>query len=453
MEHTKFDQKAEEIAQARIEIISPLLETGLDREKRKQLIALQCQKHGISGRTVERYLESYQKEGYKGLYPKKRGKRAKKGAVTDDIINMAVMLRREVPSRSIETIIKILEMEEVVAEGELKRTTLQENLAKRGYSARQMKLYSNTPGTAARRFNKKRRMHLVHSDIKYGPYLPIGPNGKKQQVYLVTMLDDATRFMLHAQFYPVLDQTIVQESLRMAILKYGLMESVFFDNGAQYRTKWMRRACGKLGIRLLYAKPYSPESTGKPEKFNRLVDNFMAEAALEKPKTLDELNGLFDIWLTEFYLNKPHTALNGKSPQAVFNADPTNLRFVLPEIVADAFLHYEERKVDKTGCISFCGKKYEAGLKYIGCTVGVVYDPLDTEEITVEYQDDRPIRVKQLVIGTNVGRRPKKLPDTLNAVKPGSSRLLAGARKRNEKRRSSQRMILSFRKADTDGGE
>jgi transposase InsO family protein len=452
MKQALFDQKADEIAQARIEIISPLLEKGIDKGKWNQLIALQCQKYAISERTIKRYWESYQKDGYKGLYPMKRSKRAKSGAITEKIIDMAVMLRREVPSRSIETIIKILEMEEVVPEGELKRTTLQENLAKRGYSARQMKMYSNTPGKAARRFSKKRRMHLIHSDIKYGMYLPIGPNGKKQQVYLVTVLDDATRFMLHAQFYPTLDQTIVQESLRMAILKYGLMEAVFFDNGVQYRTKWMRRACGKLGIRLLYAKPYSPEATGKVEKFNRLVDNFLAEAALEKPKTLKALNELFDIWLTECYQNKPHAALDGKSPQAVFNADPTSLRFVPPEIVADAFLHYEERKVDKTGCISFCGKKYEAGLKYIGCTVGVVYDPLDINEITIEYQDDKPFRVKELVIGANTGKRPK-MPETLNTIKPDSSRLLAGARKRNENRRSSQKMILSFRKADTDGGE
>jgi len=212
----------------------------------------------------------------------------------------------------------------------------------------------------------------------------------------------------------------------------------------------MRRACGKLGIRLLYAKPYSPESTGKPEKFNRLVNNFMAEAALEKPKTLKELNELFDVWLAEFYQNKPHTALNGNTPQAVFNADPANLRFVAPETVADAFLHFEERKVDKSGCISFFSKKYEVGLKYIGCTVGVVYDPLDTSEITVEYQSDEPFRVTEMVIGANVGNRPK-MPETLNMVKPESSRLLAGAKKANTKRRASQKMILSFRKG-TDGG-
>lgn len=34
------------------------------------------------------------------------------------------------------------------------------------------------------------------------------------------------------------------------------------DNGSQYRTKWMNRACAKMGIRLLFAKPYSPEATG-----------------------------------------------------------------------------------------------------------------------------------------------------------------------------------------------
>ena len=452
MKDAVFNQKAEEIAQGRIEIISPLLENGIDKGKLKQLVALQCQKYGISERTAKRYLDSYHKDGFKGLCPVKRGKPAKKGAITDEIIDMAVMLRREVPSRSIETIIKILEMEEVVAEGELKRTTLQENLARRGYSTRQMKMYSNSAGVATRRFSKKRRMHLVHSDIKHGIYLPIGPNGKMQQVYLVTMLDDATRFMLHAQFYPTLDQTIVQECLRMAILKYGLMEAVFFDNGPQYRTKWMRRACAKLGIRLLYAKPYSPEATGKVEKFNRLVGNFLAEAVLEKPTTLNSLNELFDAWLTECYQNKPHTALDSKTPQSVFNADPTPLRFVLPEIVADAFLHYEDRKVDKTGCISFCGKKYEVGLKYMGFTVGVVYDPLDINEITIEYKDDEPFRVQELVIGANSGKKPK-MPETLNAIKPDSSRLLAGVKKMNKKRRDSQKMILSFRKTDGGGGE
>jgi hypothetical protein len=64
-----------------------------------------------------------------------------------------------------------------------------------------------------------------------------------------------------------------------------------------------------MGIRLLYAKPYSPESTGKPERFNRVVDSFLAEVSLEKPQTLDKLNEFFQIWVEECYQNKPHSEL------------------------------------------------------------------------------------------------------------------------------------------------
>jgi putative transposase len=36
-----------------------------------------------------------------------------------------------------------------------------------------------------------------------------------------------------------------------------------------------------LGIKLMYARPYSPESKGKSEVFHHQVDRFLAEAKLE----------------------------------------------------------------------------------------------------------------------------------------------------------------------------
>ena len=52
----------------------------------------------------------------------------------------------------------------------------------------------------------------------------------------------------------------------------------------------MTRACSKIGVRLIYARPYGCEATGKIERFNRVVDSFLDEAYLVKPQTLDELN-------------------------------------------------------------------------------------------------------------------------------------------------------------------
>ncbi len=91
-----------------------------------------------------------------------------------------------------------------------------------------MRMYSQS-GVAARRFQQKSRNMLWHSDIKYGPYLPIGPGGTKKQIYLVTFIDDATRFVLHGEFYPTLDHVIVEDCFRKSIMKFGIPDSVYFD--------------------------------------------------------------------------------------------------------------------------------------------------------------------------------------------------------------------------------
>jgi hypothetical protein len=313
-----------------------------------------------------------------------------------------------------------------------------------------MKLYAES-GTAARRYQKKYRNQLWHSDIKYGPYLPIGQDGRKKQVYLVIFIDDATRLILHGQFYPMLDQIIVEDAFRQAVLKYGVPEKVYFDNGSQYRTKWMVRACSKMGIRLLYAKPYSPESTGKPERFNRLVDSFLAEVSLEKPQTLDNLNQLFAVWLEECYQHKPHTGLGGNiTPSAAYQSDKHPLKYIDPETLASAFMHCEERKVDKSGCISFGGHKYEVGLTFIGCKVSVIYDPADTSELTIEYEGHEPFRVRQIVIGEHSGKRPR-LPEHLLPEPADSSRLLSAAAKKNYERKKSPIPVVSYRKVRKEG--
>lgn len=445
-------KKAEEIATQRVQLLAPLLAGGLDAAQARQIKNNICQQTGISERTLRRYLSHYRADGFGGLKPKGKGQRRSEDSIPSNILEQAILLRRQVPGRSIAQIIQILEWEELVQPGQVKRSTLQEKMALRGYSARHMRMYAET-GIAARRYQKKYRNQLWHSDIKYGPYLPIGKDGAKKQVYLVSFIDDATRYVLHGQFYPMLDQIIVQDCFRRAVHKYGAPEAVYFDNGSQYRTKWMTRACAKMGIRLLFARPYSPEATGKVERFNRVVDSFLAEAALEKPQTLDKLNQMFWVWLEECYQNKPHTGLEGElSPDTAYRSDKKALKFLAPETVASAFLHCEERKVDKSGCISFAGRKYEAGLSFIGCKVSVIYDPADITELTIEYEGHAPWKAKQMVIGEKTGQRPK-LPEHLHLESAQTSRLLAAAAVKNEQRRARQAPAVSYRTVKKEGAD
>lgn len=440
----KDREKAESIAAKRVQLVAPLLADGLDAGKARELRAQICAANGISERTLRRHLAQYRAHGFEGLRPKGRGRSRQEDALSEALLEQAILLRREVPGRSVRQIIQILEWEGRAEPGQIKRSTLQERLAERGYSTRHMRIYSGTTA-AARRFQRRHRNALWHSDIKYGPYLPIGPGGKKSQVYLVLMLDDATRFVLHGAFYSTLDQAIVESAFRQAIQKYGIPEQVYFDNGKQYRTRQMARTCSKLGIRLLYAKPYSPESTGKVERLNREVGAFLSEAALEKPQTLADLNERFAVWLSECHQNKPHAALGeNMSPETAFRSDSKALRFPDPEVLTEAFLHAETRRVDKTGCISFQSRKYEVGLRFIGCTVEIIYDPADTTELTVQYQGHEPWQARPLQIGERTGPRPK-LPEHLTPSPAHGSRLLDAAKAQHQERQEAQLHAVSYR--------
>jgi len=176
-----------------------------------------------------------------------------------------------------------------------------------------------------------------------------------------------------------------------------------------------------------------------------VVDAFLSEAALEKPQSLDKLNELFWVWLEECYQNKSHSALEGKaSPAIAYRSDKKALKFLDPDIIANAFLHCEERKVDKAGCISFQGRKYEVGLSFIGCTVDVIYDPADITELTIEYEGHKPWKARQLVIGERTGQRPK-LPEHIHPKPTESSRLLTAAAQKNQQRKEQQAPAISYR--------
>lgn len=171
----------------------------------------------------------------------------------------------------------------------------------------------------------------------------------------------------------------------------------------------------------------------------------MAEAALEKPKTLNRLNELFQIWLSECYQNKTHAAFENKqSPETAYRSDKHPIRFVDAEVLTNAFLHCESRKVDKAGCISFMSKKYEVGITFVGCKVDVVYDPADITELTVEYEGHAPWKVRELTIGERVGKRPP-LPEHIQKVAAESSRLLVAAGEKNRQRQKRQVQAVSYR--------
>ena len=442
----------------RFQMISPLLDESLDDAKRTELRARISEQHQISARSLYRYESYYRNNGFSGLRPMDRGSRRTKTLPENfnELVNEAIQLKREVPSRSVAQIIMILEMEGLAPPGILKRSTMQRYIYKGGFGRKQMKKYMDARKSSSRRFCKPHRMMLVESDIKYGLKLPIGPKGAMVQTYLVVIIDDHSRYVLESKWYDHQRESIVEDCYHRAILKHGKIRSCYHDNGKQFVSGQLIRSLSMLGSRVLKAKPYSPQSKGGVEVFNRFVNAFLAEAAVQKIRTLDELNKFWDIWLEEYYHNKPHEGIEeyykslnspvpagGISPLQEWNRDSHPLVFHDASIVGSAFLHHEYREVDKGGCISVAGRMYETSTALIGAKVEIAYDPMRPEIITISYKGIVPFTAKPLRIGEYCDPKPA-IPVSMLPAEPESSRFLEGLKRQREQSLTMQANALSF---------
>ena len=393
MKEKVIDTGREE-ALKRFALISPLLEEGLCAAELARRRCVLLEREEVSERTLRRWIASYKKDGFSGLTRQERSDKGVSKSISPEALSLAAEMRRELPRRSAGLICELLEREG----HNVARSTLERHLRLKGLSGKQLAAEAKAGG-ATRRFVRVGRNTLWQSDVKYGVYLPEPNNPKKKfRTYLLVIIDDATRFVVHAEFYADQKLPILENGLRQAILRYGAPKSLYVDNGKIFVSQWLQLACAQLNIHHLRTRPYNAEAKGKVERFNRTVENFLAELSLQKVQTLEELNRLFSAWLSEGYNNKPHSALNEKTPAEVFTSDSAPMRFPSFEALREAFLHEAERTVDKTGCLSLDGKVYDAGLEWRRKRVTVRYDPFDLKEIQLWHggEQKKIIRVAQI---------------------------------------------------------
>ena len=465
MQKSKEPNWQEQEALRRYQMIAPLLDESLDPAKRARMREDIAVRNDLSDRTLFRYEDAYRKGGFPGLKPKSRSqKRSKKLPENfDELLADAMQLKREEPKRSVTQIITILELEGRVKPGVLKRSTLERYLYKAGFGVRQMQMYNDARKSSSRRFCKPHRMMLLQGDIKYGPKLPIGKNGAMKRTYLSSAIDDHSRYVIASQFYDNQEEAIVEDTFRTVILKAGKFDACYFDNGSQYIAKQLKLSLSKLGITIRHARVRSGQSKGKIEKFHQVVDSYIREAKLKKIRTLEDLNHYWTIYLEEYYHNRPHDGIreyyeslgspvpeNGITPLAEWNRDSRALVFLDTSVVAEAFLHHEERKVDKGACISFQGRKYEAKTSLIGRTVSIAYDPVAPEVITVSCQGMEPFTSHPLKIGEFCDRKPP-VPESMLPVEAQTSRLLDALEKTHENSQKQLANAISFGDFRKDG--
>lgn len=448
----------------RFQMITPLLDETKDAAWKTQERERIAEKQGISVRTIYRYERKYREAAFEGLRPANRKQRRSQRLPDnfDEIVAEAIQLKKEVPKRSVRQIIKILELEGWALPGVLKPSTMQRHLYDAGFGKKQMKRYAEGRATSSRRFCRAHRMELAQGDIKYGPDIRL-KSGKLIHTYLSSLIDDHSRYILQSEFYDNQSEEIIEDTFHKAILKFGVFDATYLDNGTQYTAKHIHSACARLGIRVLHAKPYACESKGKIEKFHQKVDQFIAELRIDPVHTLEDLNERWKCFLELEYQQERHEGIaeyyrsygaeipgDGITPLQEFQRDERNLKFLDISVVSEAFLHHETRRLDNAGCFKFENCMYEASTALANAEVEIAYDPMDTETIRVDYQGMKPVYAKRIVIGAYADKKPP-VPVAMTDELPENSRLLSVLEKSYKEKHGLMANALSFGDYGKDG--
>jgi len=385
-----MDSKAEKIALFRYGLIAPLVLEPLPRgelTRRAQEIAARhyeipgSQRTSVSVDTLLDWALRYRTGGFEALAPKPRQDRGQSRAITPHLADLIERLKRENPHRTGTTLLRELALVSGPNEPHLSASTLYRFLQQRGLSARQL-----LAPPAHKKFEAERSNQIWQSDMLYGPYVQ-RPGGGKRQAFLHATLDDASRLIPHAQFYPDQGLDTFLDCLRQAVAARGLPVRLYVDNAKVYRSPQLARIAASLGILMVHTPPYQPEGRGKIERFFRSVrEQFLANLDRKQTLTLEDLNQCLWAWIDDAYHRTEHSAL-GTTPLLRWQRDIEHIRQLPPATdLRHLFFHRLDRLVRRDSTFLLQNRFYEAPPDLAGHTIEVRFDPLDPVSVEIYFQ-------------------------------------------------------------------
>lgn len=335
----------------------------------------------LSQKTIERWYYKWRHGGFDALLPKRRSDKGRT-CIEASIQEMIITLKKESPSRSLNTLKYLLESKGVVSKNQISRASLHRFLQKKELSKRTL---SDAQTIERRSFEAKHAGDIWQGDVMHGPTI-FTPQGKRK-VYLVSLMDDASRLIVHSAFCFGETALDIEGVLKDALLKRGMPKRIILDNGPAYRSKTLQEICARLEIRLIYCPAYEPQGKGKLERWHRLFrEQFLTELIMENIKDIHDLNTRLWAWLEQVYHQRPHSSLTGNTPIERWRRDLMHVRSLgkYAARIDDYFYYRIKRLVKKDGTVTWNGALFEVPYELVGKKVHLVVDPHCQSAICVE---------------------------------------------------------------------
>jgi len=132
--------------------------------------------------------------------------------------------------------------------------------------------------------------------------------------------------------------------------------------------------CERLGVKILHAKPYDPQSRGKMERFWRTL----RQGCLNH---MGSLSSLHDVqvrllsFLDKHYHLSPHASLMGRSPGQAYElgmAHRLSDKMLTEEELQDSLTLHNTRRIRSDNTVSVAGKEWQLTHGFIAKQIVVV---------------------------------------------------------------------------------
>lgn len=360
-----------------------------------------------SVRTLQRWIASYEKDGIDGLAPKPRQRIRASQVLSDNFILHLVKTKTCDQDASIPEVIRQAKVLGIVPSNHKVSRVSTWRAAKR----------LNLPIFATKGLKNQHMMrfgyaHRMLMNLSDGKHFRAGIKSRRRVV--ISFIDDATRFLLAAVVGKSETSSLFLRCLWKLILRWGIPEAIFLDNGSAFISKDVAIICARLDIALIFGTEGYPEGHGKIERYHLTLQQGLLRTFRGNPEIDADCASLelrIEHYNNNIYNREGHESLENIPPETKFLSDKRPLSPIAdPERIRQYFIITIRRRVSRDNIVNIKGIHYEMPFGYAGTMVDIDRHLLDKTCSVLHEGKMVVLHRVNLELNAGLRRRPLRSP-------------------------------------------
>ncbi|MGZ3722605.1 MAG: integrase core domain-containing protein [Bdellovibrionales bacterium] len=276
-----------------------------------------CREFGISRKTGYKFLERYKRYGVPGLYDQKRAPITRPFRTPESVEQKVLELKERYPHWGARKIRERLPSADELGFQIPCTITVHRILRKHGKVPAAKQRKAGNPAFRSEKIRSTSAPNQIWSLDFKGQF----QTKDKRLCYPLTLSDHFSRYLLLCESLEGTTSRPAEIALEETFVAHGLPDAILSDNGCPFGSRgifglsrisvWLMR----LGVEVLRIEPGHPEQNGRHERMHLTLKRATSRPAADN---LLQQQEKFDRFMNEYNNERPHEALDMKTPSEVW---------------------------------------------------------------------------------------------------------------------------------------